>query len=298
MALCAFRYLNKTTRGGMNINRQMVEHESCMLAYDVRGQGPPVLFIQGVGVHGDGWLPQVEQLSSAFTCITFDNRGMGRSQPSDKNLSVDRMIDDSFAVLTAAGFASAHVVGHSLGGLVAQGVALSKPDRVRSLSLLCTFPSGKAAAPLTLRMIWAGSRTKIGTRRMRRRGFLRLIMPPESLLGEDEDALAERLESLFGHDLADQPPVVDAQLKAMRASDLTDRLGELRDVPTLVVSGAHDPIAPPRAGQLLADKITGARYVEYADASHGLPIQWAERVNALLAEHLNHAETQSPLNAS
>ncbi|WP_422925035.1 alpha/beta fold hydrolase [Singulisphaera sp. PoT] len=282
----------------MDVTRKVVEHEGSRLAYDVRGEGPPILFIQGVGVHGDGWLPQVEPLSSRLTCITFDNRGMGRSQPADSNLTVDRMIDDSLAVLTAAGFSSAHIVGHSLGGLVALGFALSKPERVRSLSLLCTFPGGRAAAPLTLRMIWAGSRTRIGTRKMRRRGFLRLIMPAETLIGEDEDAMAERLAPLFGHDLADQPAVVDAQLKAMRASDMTDRLGELKDVPTLVVTGTHDPIAPPRAGRMLAEKIAGARYVEYGDASHGLPIQWADRVNALLVEHLAHAEERWPSNAS
>ena len=119
-------------------------------------------------------------------------------------------------------------------------------------------------------------------------------MPSQSLVAQDEDALAERLAPLFGHDLADQPAVVGSQLKAMRASDMTNRLGELRDLPTLVVSGVHDPIAPPQAGRMLAAKIAGARYVEYDDASHGLPIQWADRVNTLLVEHLTAAEERWP----
>jgi pimeloyl-ACP methyl ester carboxylesterase len=274
----------------MQVIQKAVDHLGCRLAYDVRGAGPPVLFIQGVGVHGDGWLPQVESLSSSFECLSFDNRGMGRSQPGASRLTVEQMIGDTLAVMGAQGWGAAHVVGHSLGGLVALGVALSAPARVRSLSLLCTFPGGRAAAPLTLRMIWAGTRTRIGTRRMRRRGFLRLIMPSQYLVGVDEEALAGRLEPLFGHDLADQPAVVDAQLRAMRAFDVTDRLGELAGTPTLVVSGAHDPIAPPPAGRTLSSGIPGARYVEYPDASHGLPIQWDERVNALLAVHLSSAE--------
>jgi pimeloyl-ACP methyl ester carboxylesterase len=266
------------------------ERFGCRLAYDVRGEGPPILFIQGVGVHADGWLPQVESLASSYTCVSFDNRGMGRSQPAGLGLTVREMADDSLAILDAEGWASAHIVGHSLGGLVALALAQAAPGRVRSLSLLCTFAGGRDAAPLTLRMAWAGCRARIGTRRMRRRGFLRLVMPPPALFGAEADALAERLRPLFGHDLADQPAIVSSQLRAMRAADTTPRLGELAGIPTLVVSGAHDPIAPPASGRALAAGIPGARYVEYPDASHGLPIHRAERVNALLSQHLTAAK--------
>ena len=117
-----------------------------------------------------------------------------------------------------------------------------------------------------------------------------MVMPPPTLPKKDADALAEKLAPLFGHDLADQPAVVNAQLKAMRASDTTARLSELATVPTLVMTGAYDPIAPPSAGRALAAGIPGARYVEHADASHGLPIQWADRVNAQLAEYFAAAE--------
>lgn len=279
----------------MNVERRVIEHDGCRIAYDVRGTGTPVLLIQGVGVHADGWLPQVEPLSAYHACLSFDNRGMGRSQPADRGLTVERMAGDARAILDAEGCASAHVVGHSLGGLVALRLALSAPERVRSLSLLCTFGDGRAAAPLTPRMIWTGFRARVGTRGMRRRGFLRLIMPAADLARADETDLADRLRPLFGHDLADQPPVVVAQLRAMRASNLTSRLAELAAIPALVVSGAHDPIAPPSVGRALAAGIPGARYVEYEDASHGLPIHRAERVNGLLREHLAAADVRWPL---
>lgn len=261
----------------------------CPIAYHLRGAGPPVLFVQGVGVHGDGWLPQVEPLSSRFACLTFDNRGMGRSQPGGTTISVDQMADDARAVLDAAGWESAHVVGHSLGGLVAVYLALAHRRRVRSLTLMCTFAAGRAVAPLTVRMIWTGLCSKVGTRRMRRRGFLQLLLPSGAVRGSEADALAERLADLFGHDLADTPPVVNDQLKAMRAADATPRLGELAGIPALVICGEHDPIAPPALGRALAAGIPGARYVEYPDASHGLPIQWPDRVNTLLAAHLTSA---------
>jgi pimeloyl-ACP methyl ester carboxylesterase len=268
----------------------MTDHRGGHLAFTLRGDGPPVLFIQGVGVHGDGWRPQTDVLSERFACLSFDNRGMGQSQPAAASLTVDDMADDARAVLDAAGWRSAHVVGHSLGGLVAVVFALANRDRVRSLALLCTFPGGRAAAPLTLRMLWLGMRTRIGTRWMRRRAFLRLVMPPAALAGVDTDSLAERLAPLFGHDLADSPPVVGQQLRAMRNADATGRLGELAGVPTLVVSAVHDPIATPRAGLALSAGIPGARYVELADASHGVPIHQPERVNTLLLEHLSAAE--------
>src|SRR4051812_44469580 len=111
-----------------------VEHRGCKLAYDVRGEaGPPVLFIQGVGIHGDGWTPQTDALAGRFTCISFDNRGMGRSAFAGA-VSVEQMADDALAILNAEKAEAAHVVGHSLGGLVALRLALESRSRVRSLT--------------------------------------------------------------------------------------------------------------------------------------------------------------------
>ncbi|MBN9120903.1 MAG: alpha/beta hydrolase [Planctomycetes bacterium] len=287
--------------GDVHRESRTVEHRGCRIAYDVRGvtgprngiedsgrtgrEPPTVLLIQGVGLHGDGWLPQTEALASKYRCVTFDNRGMGRSQPAAAPITVEQMAEDALAVLDAEKIGSAHVVGHSLGGLVAFRLALEARARVKSLALMCTFADGRAAAPLTLRMMWLGMRTRIGTRRMRRRAFLRLVMPADSLVGVDLDAMAERLAPLFGHDLGDQPPVVSAQLSAMRKYTAAPRLAELSGLPTLVLSGAHDPISPPRVSAALATGIPGARHVAFADASHGLPVQHPDRVNALLSEH-------------
>lgn len=276
-----------------------LEHRGCRLAYGVRGDGPPVLLIQGVGVHGAGWTPQVDGIASRYRCLWFDNRGMGRSQPiGGAPVSVAQMADDARALMDAQGWGSAHLVGHSLGGLVAQHLALEDRARVRSLSLLCTFARGRDATRLTAWMLWVGLRTRIGPRRLRRHAFLQIVMPPDALQGADRDSLAGRLAPLFGHDLADQPPVAMKQLRAMNAYDATPRLGELAGVPTLVVSAAHDPIARPESGRALAAGIPGARYVEFADASHGVVIQHADRVNALLLEHLDQAEARWAAGAS
>ena len=84
-------------------------------------------------------------------------------------------------------------------------------------------------------------------------------------------------------------PIVDEQLKVMGRCNLTPRLAELAGIPTLVASGRHDPIAPPAFGRAIAAGIPGSRYVEFEDASHAVTIQQADRVNALLLEHLDAA---------
>jgi len=267
-----------------------LDHRGCRLAATVAGTGPPVLFIQGCGVQGDGWRPQTDALSRHFECLWFDHRGLGRSQPAGSPITVERLADDARVLMDARGWSSAHVVGHSLGGLIALHLALECRARVRSLSLLCTFARGRDAAPMTPRMTWIGMRTRVGTRRMRRHAFLELVMPPASLAGADRTALAERLAELFGHDLGEHPPVLGQQLAAMNAYDSTARLGELAGLPALVISAARDPIAPPVAGRRLAGGIPGARYVEFPEASHGLPIERAGEVNARLLEHLRRAE--------
>ncbi len=258
---------------------------ACGLSYRDTGTGPAVLFIHGVGAAGCAWRPQVDALADRFRCLTFDHRGVGDSDAPTDPVTVAGMAADALAVLDAAGVETAHVVGHSLGGPVAVQLALTARGRVRSLSLLCTFADGRAVAPLSWRLMWAGARSQFGPRRTRRRAFLELILPPAALRGADRDALAAELATVFGRDLADQPPVAKDQLRAMRAYNATPRLGELAGLPTLVVAAAHDLIAPPKLGRALAADIPGADYHELPDASHGATVYQPNAVNTLLAGH-------------
>lgn len=271
------------------------QHDGCNLAYRVRGSGTPVLFIHGTGVHGDGWQPQVDGLAAQFCCLSFDNRGVGRSHWTGANLSVAQMAGDARALLDAVGWSSAHVVGHSLGGPVALQLALEAPERVHSLALLCTFARGRDVFPMTPRALGLAIRMQVGSRAMRRRGFLDLVTPPSTQPLAERDAMAEQLGAFFGRDLAEQPTIVRQQLTALRAFDATARLRELASIPTLVVSAGHDPIAPPQLGQALARGIPGASYVEIASASHAVPIHDAAAINTLLAAHFTQAETRAAI---
>ena len=264
--------------------------ENRHLWYSIEGTGPAVLAIQGVGVAGSGWRPQLHALCDRFTIVSFDNCGVGRSERAASPLTIERMADDALAIADAAVIDRFHLMGHSMGGLIAQQIALTGRNRVKSLALLCTVANGADATRLSARMFVLGLRSRIGTPAMRRRAMIDMIMPVDYVRGTDIAMLAKELGELFGRDLCDQPPIVSEQLNAMSRYSAMPRLRELAGIPTLVVSGAHDPIAPPRLGRALASEIAGARFVEFANASHALPIQCADEVNALLLAHLTRAE--------
>ncbi len=243
---------------------------------------PRILFIQGVAVTGSGWTPQVRELSRDDRCLTFDNRGIGASVHVTGPITIEAMAEDARNLMDAAGWESAHVVGHSMGGVIAQQLALDAPARVRSLSLLCTFARGKDAARLTPRVVWLGIRSRVGTRGMRRHAYLDMLYSPGHLAGADLDALAAQTGEFVGRDLADSPPILMKQLRALGAHDASARLRELAGIPTLVLSGELDPIALPEYGRALAASIPGARYVEVAGQSHGVvlekPVLVCERI--------------------
>src|SRR6185503_4034510 len=205
------------------------------LHYELTGCGPPVLFIQGVGVVGEGWRPQVTGLKHNFRTLIFDNRGIGQSLPCRGPISIEAMAVDARALLDAVGWESAHVVGHSMGGVIAQQLALDCPTRVRSLSLLCTFARGKDGGRLTPATLWMGLRTRLGSRRMRRRAFLQMLMPEEYLRTANEDELASRIGRLVGRDLSEQPPILLQQLRALGRHDSSPRLAELASIPSLLI---------------------------------------------------------------
>lgn len=263
------------------------------LHYAIAGEGTPVLFIQGVGVAGEGWRPQVDAFKGAYQTLVFDNRGHNKSVPCTGPISIEAMAADALALMDAAGWKSAHVVGHSMGGLIAQQLALSHPERVRSLALLCTLHRGPAGARVSPKIAWLGIRTRVGTRKMRRRAFLELVYPKSYRAKVDPDEAAAHLGALAGRDLADSPPILMQQLNAMRNHDIYAQLGKLAGIPALVAAAEEDPIALPEFGELLAKAIPGAKYVFWDDASHAITINDAPRVNQLLAEFWQSVPSQA-----
>jgi 3-oxoadipate enol-lactonase len=256
------------------------------LHYSLTGRrsGPPVLLIQGLGADKHAW--DLQRLALAWThhTIAMDNRGAGRSDKPHGPYSLAQMADDAVAVLDAAGIDTAHVVGASMGGAISQILAITHPERVRSLTLTCTSCRNHpwrqellAGWATTARssglgpMTGEAARWVIGPRSFRR------LMPAVGWLGP----LA------FGrprHAFA-------AQVEAILAADgsLVERLGEI-DVPTLVVVGNQDVLTPRGDSEELAELIPTAELVVISGAAHGLMIEHATTYNRVLLDFLRRAE--------
>jgi pimeloyl-ACP methyl ester carboxylesterase len=259
------------------------------LCFDDVGSGPPILLFQGVGLTRRAWAPQIAALSRTHRCIAVDHRGIGGSEGSLADLSVDVMARDALALAAGLGLDRLHVVGHSLGGVVAQRFALLAPERTASLALLCTFAGGRDLSRPSARLVWLGLRSRFGTTAMRRAAFARLVSPAALVDARGLDAVAAELEAVFGRSLAAPPAIADRQLAALRAHDERARLPELGPIPTFVASGGEDPIAAASFGRALADAIPGARFRAWDEGSHALPIQQAAEVNAALVDHFARA---------
>ena len=168
------------------------------LSIESEGSGPPLLLIQGAGTVGETWRPQIAALRPSFRCVCFDNRGIGGSGLPSGKLTIEVMANDALALMDSLEIDRFHVAGHSMGGLIAQEVALAARARVISLALMCTFAHGWQGSRLTPSMLLTAMRMRIGTRAMRRNAFTGLVMPDSYLRQVDRARLAEELAPLFG----------------------------------------------------------------------------------------------------
>src|SRR4051794_822164 len=128
------------------------------LAYEVAGDGPPLILLMGLGYDRHGWGVVPSLLAEDFRVAWYDNRGLGESSVPVGPYSASLMAVDALAVMDAAGFDRAHVLGTSLGGMVAQELVLAEPERVDKLVLSCTTPGGQDAFPMPARSVEAIAR--------------------------------------------------------------------------------------------------------------------------------------------
>ena len=233
------------------------------LWWSAEGDGPPpLLLIQGLGYTADMWFRVLPGLSEPRRTIRFDNRGVGRSSVPPTPWSIEEMADDAVDVLDAAGVSRAHVFGVSLGGLIAQELALRHPRRVVSLVLGATHPGGADA----VRMEPAAATMLMDRTPKSARAAIEASVPflyAETTSRDDIDGdLAARLRYAL------RATSYWGQLDAMRRFGGTlSRLGEIR-APTLVLHGTADKLVQPGNADLLAAAIPGARLEWLAGAGH------------------------------
>jgi pimeloyl-ACP methyl ester carboxylesterase len=234
------------------------------LYYESTGSGPPALLISGQAMTLAAWWRTVPVLAESFRVLTFDHRGMGRSGHSPWPYTVAQMADDAAAVMDAAGAERAHVYGISLGGMVAQELALRYPERVQALVLGATTAGGPGtilARPEPLGFFiragamgpeeaeWAAVPNNYGVQTRRHHG---------ERIAED---IARRVE-----DTTDALAYVH-QVTAASGHNTMGRLHHIA-APTLVVHGEDDVVMPPSNGRLLAQGIRGAELKVWPGAGH------------------------------
>jgi len=266
---------------------RIARHDSVSLAYDVRGQGPPLVLIQGLGVGRWGWEPVADRLARRFRVITVDNRGIGASDAPPGPYSVRMMATDVMAVLDDAGVGSASVVGTSLGGMVAQELALAHPGRVDRLVLAATIPGGRLTAPMPLKTAYLLTWGPLMASEVRLRGFVNHALGPRTL------RRADVVERLIARRRA-HPQSEQAWRAQATAGVLFDPRGRQRRIaqPTLIVQGTADQVVNPANAELLAQLIPDARLQYFDGAGHLLywdePKRFARVVTSFLTDRPPH----------
>jgi pimeloyl-ACP methyl ester carboxylesterase len=248
------------------------------LKYDDVGTGTPVVLVHGLGATGNVFGAQVAALSSAYRVVVPDLRGCGRSDKAP--ILIEAVVADVVELIDGAGFESVHLVGHSLGTVIVQRLAVEHPQMVRSVALIGPIQGAAEAAKPVIRARAEQARTagmaaiadatvKGGT-------------SPETK--RDHPELAAFVRELVMR----QDPESYAQTCEMVALLEPAAIEKLR-IPALVVTGDQDATSPPATAKGIADKIPGSKYVELAECGHWTPIEKATAVNELLLEFLTKA---------
>jgi pimeloyl-ACP methyl ester carboxylesterase len=257
------------------------------LYYEVHGTGEPVLLIAGLGFGAWSWFRQIPDLARHFLTIAFDNRGAGLSEKPDCEYTIEMMAEEAVGLLRALGVARAHVLGHSMGGYIAQEVALRHPEVVSSLILVSTSFGGKNAvlmSPETAAQMRSELEAEDRDAALRRGLSLRFS---ERFLAEHPEIIEEFLARRKAH----LPPAYawQRQFAACLRFETESRLNALRS-PTLIVTGSDDPIVPPENSMRLARVIPGARLIVFPEARHLVFIERAEEFNRIVIEFLQEGE--------
>ena len=254
------------------------------LHYERGGDGEPLLLITGFTISSAVFEPVLELYGGRFDCITYDNRGSGRSGAPLKPTSMAELAADAAGLLEAIGVESAHVCGLSMGGMIAQELAIRFPERVRGLVLGGTTPGGPRAARPTLKELGALGGAAAGGWRDGQRSWLGEWVFSDEFRREQPERARELLRH-FGRHRA-TPQGVWAHWWASVYHDTTSRLGAIR-APTLVMHGERDAMAPISNARLLADRIPDAELCVVPGSGHAYMLERPRESFALLTAWLD-----------
>jgi pimeloyl-ACP methyl ester carboxylesterase len=252
------------------------------LHYERAGSGEPLLLIQGMsGTHVSWGEPFLSALREHFDVVAFDNRGIGLSAPIDGPFTIAEMAGDTAALMRELGLESAHVVGISMGGMIAQELALAQPQRLRSLTLGCTYcggPGSRLMPEENARKLMEGLAS--GDREKAIRAGYEVNLSPAFRADESRFAAF--------HEMATTVPAaketIELQVQAIFGHDTSGRLGEIA-IPTLIVHGTLDGVLPYPNGEQIASLMPSARLETLDGVGHMFWWEQPEVSAELVREH-------------
>ncbi len=257
-----------------------VDSNGCNIYYQVRGEGTPLLMLMGFGADGDVWEKHAAVYEKHFKCIILDNRGVGKSDAPEGPYNTEMMANDAIAVLDHLSIEKAQVAGISMGGAIAQSLALNHPERVVSLGLISTWPVFNNYAKTVYENL----------KKLRKvadpADFMELLQlwifaPPYY-----DDNLADLADGQKGAADSTNPQKAsgfDGQLDACINHNSVPRLHEIK-VPTLITIGMMDIFTPPAFSDILHDKIAGSQIERFPTGGHGHHWEDLERFNKVTTD--------------
>jgi 3-oxoadipate enol-lactonase len=245
------------------------------LYYETHGDGEPLFCVAGLSCDTLVWIPQLQAFSAEHRTVIFDNRDVGQSSMSKPGYDIADMARDALSLADELELESFHLLGVSMGGAIAQEMALQAPGRIRTLTLAVSFATGGAYAR-RLAEVWGARVMQVS--REQHVDELMLLNHSEELY-ENQD-MVEFIRTAILQNPHPQPPEAFArQLEACSRHHTLDRLGTLT-MHTHVIGGEHDILIPAWKSREIAAAITGAKLDVLAGAPHGLSLERAEEFNA------------------
>jgi pimeloyl-ACP methyl ester carboxylesterase len=264
------------------------------LYYEEHGSGDPLLCIMGFATDSTGWLLQVPDFSQHYRTIVFDNRGVGRSDKPTTPYTIHEMADDAAALLDHLKIERAHVLGVSMGGMIAQELVLRHPARVRGLVLAATFPEPDADTEEQRTVLFTqmgGTITETGEMRidftaMNPMMFFQHLLPlvfNPSFIQTELPKLMQLFSGALQYGFSIE--AILGQLQAVMAHKATDRLAEIA-APTLVLTGDADRLIAPANSDVLARTIPGSKLVTIPGGSHAFNVEMPDLFNRAVLDFL------------
>jgi 3-oxoadipate enol-lactonase len=264
------------------------------LYYEEHGSGDPLLLIMGLAADSQAWMFQIPDFAARYRTIAFDNRGVGRSSKPIGPYTIHAMADDAAGLLDALDIARAHVVGVSMGGMIAQELALRHPERVRGLVLACTFPEPDADVERQREFsiarfggtITGTGEMQIDVTALDPLAFFQHLLPrvfTEKYIQNELPRLMQLFSGALQYGFSLE--AILGQVAAVMGHRTTDRLQQIT-APTLVITGDADLLVPPANSDVLAHHIPGARLVKVPGGSHGFNFETPDVFNRTVLDFL------------